>query len=689
MRVFDKRLLVALTIALAPACSTNRPQRQFYFPPKVASAPSAAAPTAVPVATTPPAPSGGYKGLGVESVPPEVLKKHAATPLPADVSRRIQALLDLRAPGAGLPSPDGKRLFFGWSITGTPQVFRLDGPMGFPTQLTGGEDPAQLSAVTPDGKWLVITRDRNGEENPGLYLLSPNGGPLQVIQHKPKVQTVFQWVSTDGSYLYYRANDVTPESYALYRYDLATKKTTKVFGEPGIWSIADVRSPGAGKPDVLLIVKSVGADMEEVFELDLGSGKAVPIIGQGEREEYVPGYGAGGEILVLTPKLGEFRRLYAWSAGKLTPITPELSHDVSSFRLDRQKRRIVYSTNESGYTKTFALDAKTKKPIKIENVPVGDHVSFGASTPDGKLTTVTVDPGNGPSRSYVYTWESKKLTAWHEPAAPEIDRNAIVKSTLESYPARDGTKIPMFVRRPADCARPGAASGKSCPVIVSFHGGPEAQTVAGFSTRAQLFVDSGFIYAEPNVRGSDGYGKSWIHADDGPKREAVLTDIEDASKFIRAQWKVGGSSPKVGVYGGSYGGYSVLIAMSLYAGAYDAGVSVVGISNLLTFLENTAPYRRILRISEYGDPEKDKAALERLSPTTYVDRVSAPLMLLQGATDPRVPVGEALQFHESLVKKGIPTELFIFPDEGHGFQKRPNVVLGMGHTIRFFKQHLE
>jgi dipeptidyl aminopeptidase/acylaminoacyl peptidase len=129
--------------------------------------------------------------------------------------------------------------------------------------------------------------------------------------------------------------------------------------------------------------------------------------------------------------------------------------------------------------------------------------------------------------------------------------------------------------------------------------------------------------------------------------------------------------------------------MSLYAGAYDAGVSVVGISNLLTFLENTAPYRRILRISEYGDPEKDRAALERLSPTTYVDRVSAPLMLLQGATDPRVPVGEALQFHESLVKKGIPTELFIFPDEGHGFQKRPNVVLGMGHTIRFFKQHLE
>jgi dipeptidyl aminopeptidase/acylaminoacyl peptidase len=145
----------------------------------------------------------------------------------------------------------------------------------------------------------------------------------------------------------------------------------------------------------------------------------------------------------------------------------------------------------------------------------------------------------------------------------------------------------------------------------------------------------------------------------------------------------------VGAYGGSYGGYSVLMAMTLFAGAYDAGVDVVGISDLRTFLRNTAPYRRILRISEYGDPEHDADALAKLSPMTYVDRVQAPLLILQGASDPRVPAGEAIQIHHALEKKGVACDLAIFPDEGHGAQKRSNRVLMIGHSIDFLRKNLE
>jgi dipeptidyl aminopeptidase/acylaminoacyl peptidase len=141
--------------------------------------------------------------------------------------------------------------------------------------------------------------------------------------------------------------------------------------------------------------------------------------------------------------------------------------------------------------------------------------------------------------------------------------------------------------------------------------------------------------------------------------------------------------------GGSYGGYSTLMAMSRFAGSYDAGVAIVGMANLRTFLLNTAPYRRILRISEYGDPEKDKDALEKLSPTTYLNQVKAPLMLIQGVSDPRVPVGEALQMHDQLSAKGIPSELMIFPDEGHGAAKRDNKVLELGHALRFMQEHLQ
>jgi dipeptidyl aminopeptidase/acylaminoacyl peptidase len=255
-------------------------------------------------------------------------------------------------------------------------------------------------------------------------------------------------------------------------------------------------------------------------------------------------------------------------------------------------------------------------------------------------------------------------------------------ATLESYPARDGTPIPMFVRRPATCA------AQPCPVVVEFHGGPESQAVPGWDPGAQRYVDAGFIHVTPNVRGSDGYGKAWLHSDNGPKRLDVITDIEDCARFIRANWGANGQPPKIGITGASYGGYATLIGMTMFAGSYDAGVSSVGMSNLATFLNNTAAYRRHLRITEYGDPEKDRDALRRLSPISYIDRVKAPLLIIQGANDPRVPVSEALQMQAALDRRRVGSRLILFGDEGHGSAKRDNRVQEAGHTLQFFLEHL-
>jgi dipeptidyl aminopeptidase/acylaminoacyl peptidase len=312
-------------------------------------------------------------------------------------------------------------------------------------------------------------------------------------------------------------------------------------------------------------------------------------------------------------------------------------------------------------------------------------VYVGETTPDGRYTTLGVDDGRRPLRGLVLDWSTGKAEAWHTPSTPEIDTTTFARAELESYPARDGTKIPVLVRRP-DPSRCGTRA--PCPVVVSFHGGPEAQARPGFSVGAQMFVDAGFVYAEPNVRGSDGYGKTWLHADDGPKRLDVITDIEDAARWARSRFVAAGKPPRVGIFGGSYGGYSVLMGMTMFAGAYDAGVDVVGISDLRTFLRNTAPYRRILRISEYGDPDRDADALAKLSPMTYVDRTSAPLLIMQGASDPRVPAGEAVQIHDALERRGVACGLMIFPDEGHGAQKRENRVLMLGGAIAFFEKHL-
>jgi len=636
-------------------------------------------PTSPPAATaTAPEASQAYSGHGAASVDPAVLSRYAPRPLDAALSRSIQQMLDVRAPGGGLPSADGRRLFFTWRVTGTTQVWRVDGPDRFPVQLTGGEDATSVVAVTPDGKTLVVQRDRKGEENPGLYLMPAAGGPLTELQHRAGVQTVAQLLTPDGKTLYYRANDRKPDAYALYAHDLASGKAELLLEAPGLWSIQDRRPDGR-----LLVAKSTGSLSSEWFEWSPATRALTPLLGQGQQEEYAVRYGAAeGELLVQTNKLGDLRRLYRWKAGALTPVTPDLKWDVSGFTIDEPRRRILYQVNEGGYTRLFALDARTFKAVPLPALPPADHVNAGATTPDGRFTVLSVDPGTAPRTSWVYDWKLGTLASWVVPSAPEVDLSRFVRASVETYPARDGTPIPVLVRRPARCA------ADPCPVVVEFHGGPEGQVRPGFSPGAQLFVDAGFVLVQPNVRGSDGYGKAWLKADDGPRRLDVITDIEDAGRWARKTFASGGKVPKVGIMGGSYGGYSTLAGMTMFAGTFDAGASNVGISNLVTFLANTAPYRRILRASEYGDLDKDREALVKLSPSSYVDRVKGPLLIIQGASDPRVPAGEAIQIHQALTARGLAAELLIFPDEGHGAQKRENVVQTLGRELEFFRKHL-
>jgi dipeptidyl aminopeptidase/acylaminoacyl peptidase len=635
-----------------------------------------------------------YSGHGAGSVPPALVAKYAAPPLDRAVSRRIQAMLDVRAPGLGVVAPDGSRLYFGWRITGTPQVFRLTEPKGFPVQLTGGEDRTTVEGITPDGRWLVVSRDVGGQENPGLYLQKADGGPLKVVQKTDKVQTFFDFVTEDGKELYFHANDLAEDSYAIYRYDLATGTKALVFGEKGLWSVAD--HAGTGADLRLLLVKATGALSTEYAEYVPATKALTPLLGAGETTEYDAAYAAqGGELLVRTNKFGDFRRLYRWKKGgdatakSFREVLAPAGMDVAGFTIDPARRHVYALVNDGGYARLKVLDAPTLAPVELPLPKDADHVYAGGATPDGRFVTIGVETAQAPRTSYVWDWEKKALTQWVLPSAPEVDLSTFIPARLMTYPAKDGTKIPMFVRFPKGCA-PGENPGQDpCPIVVEFHGGPEGQAQPGFSTYAQMFVDAGFVYVEPNVRGSDGYGKAWLEADNGPRRLDVVGDIRDAGTWIRANWGRNGKAPKMGVTGGSYGGYATLVAMTMFAGTYDAGAAEVGISNLETFLRNTAPYRRILRVTEYGDPDKDADALKKLSPVTYLDRVNAPLLVIQGVNDPRVPAGEAIQIHDLLEKRGVKSPLILFADEGHGASKRANQVLSIGHVIRFFEENLK
>lgn len=617
-----------------------------------------------------------YSGLGSESLSKDTILKFAAKDLDPAIRERIQNLLDVRSPGMGMLHPNKKTLYFSWRITGSNQVWSVDAPKAFPKQLTGGEHPTSIVDVTPDGKYLVISRDRNGEENPGVYLQSTSGGPLITVQHIPKVQTFHQFVSSDSKYLYLRANQEDPSSYYIYRYSIADGKSEKIFSDKGYWLVVD------NDDRRILLAKALSNVASEYFELDLATKKLTPIVGQGELVDYEVRFGPGkNSYLVTTNKFGDFKRVYLFDLKNWKPISPQENYDFGG-AIDKKRKRIYLSKNQDGYSKLAALDSKSLKPIKLPEFKGADHVYLGTSTRDGDTIVIGVETAKAPRTSYTYDFKSGKLTQWVVPSTPEVDTTQFIASELIQVPTRDGKSIPAFIRTPESCKT------KVCPVVVHFHGGPEAQSTPGFSILAQMFIDQGFIYVEPNVRGSDGYGKTYIDSDNGPKRLEVITDIPDTADFLRKKFTKDGVTPKVGIMGWSYGGYSTLYAMTRFAGAYNAGVGLVGMSDLGTFLKNTAPYRRALRISEYGDPEKDAEALKQLSPITYVDQIKDPLLIIQGVTDPRVPAGEAVQIYERLVKRKVPAGLILFADEGHGSQKRGNQVMELGHMIAWFKTHL-
>ena len=620
----------------------------------------------------------GYKGLGSDSVSAETIAKYAAPALAPAVSQRLQRMMDVRGAGGGILSSDGKQLLFSWNITGTSQVWKMDGPMRFPVQLSGGEDNTFALSIAPNDQWFALSRDIGGQENPGLYWMDIGGGELHEILHQAKVQARLAFIADDSRTVYYLANDIEPSSYAIYRFDKTTKTRELLFSEKGIWNISDHRD------DHLLLSKSLGSDQVEYYDYSVSTKKLLPLFGQNEKVRYSASYGAKpNTYLVLHDKLGDFFRLYEWKDGKETAITPVLNAEVDDFTIDDARNRIAYSINDKGYSTLRVIDAKSYKALSLPKLADAENIFGGAMSRDGRFMTMAVNGATLPTTVAIYDWKQKQLTQWRAVSTPEVDVSRFTKAALDYYPARDGTAIPMFVWRPNAC------DDKTCPVVVEFHGGPEGQSTPGFSPFAQLYIDAGFIFVQPNVRGSAGYGKTWLDADNGPKRLDVITDIEDAGVYIKKAFAKNGMTPKVGVTGGSYGGYSTLMAMTYFAGTYDAGVSEVGIANLLTFLENTAPYRRALRVSEYGDPVKDRDALIKLSSTTYVDRLKAPLLIIQGVNDPRVPVGEALLMHESLQKRGVPSQLILFADEGHGTSKRGNRVLAQGHEMAFFEQHLK
>jgi dipeptidyl aminopeptidase/acylaminoacyl peptidase len=334
------------------------------------------------------------------------------------------------------------------------------------------------------------------------------------------------------------------------------------------------------------------------------------------------------------------------------------------------------------------LSLPQHREIALPKLPVG-LVAGMAFSPDGTRLALTLNTATSPSDAYVIDLATASMTRWTQSEVGGLDTSRFIAPTLVRYPTFDKVKgkartIPAFVYRPAS-----VPDGSRVPVVINIHGGPESQAMAYFSASTQYLVHAlGVAVIYPNVRGSSGYGKSWLRLDNAEKREDSVRDIGALLDWIATQPDLDAS--RVAVMGGSYGGYMVLATMSLYPERIRAGIDVVGISHFGTFLKNTEDYRRDLRRAEYGD-ERDpgmRKVFERISPLNNAGRIRAPLFVAQGRNDPRVPFSEAEQIVKAVRANGQPVWYLLFGDEGHGFRKKSNSDYYNAASMLFLKRHL-
>jgi dipeptidyl aminopeptidase/acylaminoacyl peptidase len=388
----------------------------------------------------------------------------------------------------------------------------------------------------------------------------------------------------------------------------------------------------------------------------------------------------------MTTDLGsEFKQLarYDLATRQTTPLTAHIPWDVEELELSDDGTRLAFVTKEDGIARVHVLDTATGQELPAPALPAGQI--GGLTFRDGTHELgFTLSSARSPADAYSFDLESGRLERWTESETAGLDPATFAEPELIHYPTFDGRTIPAFVYRPAEGKFPGRR-----PVLIDIHGGPESQFQPGFLGKANYLINNmGLVLIFPNVRGSAGYGKSYLRLDNGKLREHAVQDIGALLDWIASQ--SGLDAQRVGVIGGSYGGFMSLATQTHYNDRIKAGIDIVGISNFVTMLQNTSNYRRDLRRAEYGD-ERDpsmSAYLESIAPLNHAAKIKTPLLVAAGQNDPRVPVTESEQMVAAVRRNGVPVWYVVAKDEGHGFAKRPNQDYLQAVEVLFLRRYL-
>lgn len=564
----------------------------------------------------------------------------------------------------------------------TAQVHRVAAPLGMREQITFYREPTVAVQARPNAPGFVFGKDEGGSEFWQLYRYDLATREAKRITDGKRSRNEAPLWSHDGTQVAFTSTMRNGRDSDLW-VQSGDAPPRLVLQEGGTWFATDFSADGRR----LLVQRTVSINESYPGELDLATGKLEMFPVDGGKAAFGPfRYAPDGRGAYYTSDEGtEFRTLRYHAPGMARPVmlSEGIDWDVTGFDIAEDGRHLMFATNEDGIGKLHLRTLPDHRVVDLPALPVGVIGGMGFS-PDGTRIALTLNTATSPSDVFVIDIAAKTLTRWTQSEVGGLDTSRFVAPTLVRFESFDGLSIPAFYYRPAE-----VPPGRRLPVVIQIHGGPEAQAFPTFNPAIQYMVNEmGMAVLVPNVRGSSGYGKTFLQRDNGFKRKDSVKDIGALLDWIAKQPEL--DAQRVGVFGGSYGGYMVLATMVDYPERIAAGVNVVGISNFVTFLEATEDYRRDLRRVEYGD-ERDpamRAFMQEIAPLNNAERITSPLFVAQGANDPRVPLSEADQIVAAVRANGRDVWYLVFQDEGHGFAKKSNADWFNAATMLFWEKHL-
>jgi dipeptidyl aminopeptidase/acylaminoacyl peptidase len=569
----------------------------------------------------------------------------------------------------------------------TAQFHKIKMPGGAREQITFFPEPVGGATVCSDKSKniFLFTKDVGGGEFYQIFSFDMDNGIYKMLTDGKSSNGGVSWNNKGDKFSFFSTKR-NGTDWDIYVADIKNPENAEmVLSEGGAWGAAD------WSPDdkSLIVGKYISANESYFYILDIATKSLTQVNPSPEKIAYGGTIFSkdGKGIFFTSDEKSEFQRLryYDLQNKTITILTEDINWDVESMTISDEGESLAFTVNEDGLSKLYLLETKTMKYEKVPEIPVGQV--YGLSFhPDGKKLALVLNAPQTPGDVFVMNLSDYSLERWTYSEAGGLNTSEFVVPELIHYPTFDEVDgkprmIPAFIYKP---------KGKGPhPVVIDIHGGPEGQATPSFAPINQYYINEmGIAIIEPNVRGSTGYGKSYLALDNGYNREHSVKDIGALLDWIEKQPDL--DAKRVAVNGGSYGGYMVLSSMFNYNDRIKCGVDIVGISNFVTFLNNTQDYRRDLRRVEYGDerdPEMNKF-LNSISPTTNAHKITKPLFVVQGFNDPRVPYTEAEQIVDVVRKNGGEVWYLLAKDEGHGFRKKTNRDYYIWSEVLFYEKYL-